>query len=118
VAVSTIYNTPLLAQTGSFAPVVMATLGADGNYRVGLYMWAPAFGTNNKDIIVMVTWVDPSGVTQSFSVGLFTSNAGVNSVRGDVTFRAIAGSNITLQPGANQNDGTDSYDLYPNVEQL
>lgn len=117
-AVNTIYNTPITAQVGAFSPVVMTTVGAEGNFRVGLYIWAPAFGQANKDIIANVSWVDPSGTTQSLSVGLFTANAGINSARGDTTFRASAGSNITLLSGNNQNDATDSYNLYPNLEQL
>lgn len=117
-AVSTIYNTPLTSQIGAFAPIVMATPGVDGNYRVCLYMWAPTFGQANKDIIVQASWTDPSMVVKTFSIGLFTANQNVNDVRGDVTFRALANTNITLQYAANSNDPTDSYNLYPNLEQL
>jgi hypothetical protein len=118
-AVNTIYNTPLTGQVGSFNPVVMSTPGADGNYRASLYIWAPTFGQANKDIIVNITWTDPSGVMQTASIGLFTSNTGVNSARLDTgSFRALGGTNITMVYGVNSNDPTDSYNLYPNLEQL
>lgn len=117
-AVNTIYNTPLTSQVGGFAPIVLNTPVSEGNYRIGLYIWAPAFGQANKDIIVQVTWIDPSGVTQLLSLGLFTANVNVNSARSDTGARVSAGTNITLSYAGNATDITDMYNLYPNLEQL
>lgn len=117
-AVSTIYNTPLTGQAGSFVPIVLGTPGSEGNYRVGLYIWAPTFGQVNKDIIVQVTWTDPSGTQQLLSLGLFTANSNVNSARSDTGMRVAAGTNITLSYAGNATDTTDTYNLYPNLEQL
>lgn len=120
-SVATIYNTPITGQVGAFNPVVMSTPGSEGNFRIGLYMWAPTFGQSNgqaKDIIIQVTWTDPSGTLQLLSLGLFTANTNVNSARADAGFRAAAGMPITLSYAGNATDVTDSYNVYPNLEQL
>ena len=109
-------NLALTGQVGSFTQTTLLTPSVDGNYRISIYLQSASMSVG-KSVIVDWTWDDDGNATQFNSISIEgpATNTHDHAV---AILHAAAGSSITVRPGANFNDTTDTYNLYVVLEEL
>lgn len=102
-------------QVGAIPPTSLFTPAADNMYRISAYVDAASVGSGQA-ILYDILWRDDNASQfASFGISGSSTNAHDQFLQ---TMRVKSGNAISIQPGANFNDSSDTYNLYVVVEEL
>lgn len=103
----------LVAQTGSFSPITLATPAVDGDYRISVYVESASLGS--QVLAIAWNWTDDVAA-QSNSISVNGPASNFHKEFTDI-IHATAGNAITIAPGSGFSD-TSAFNLYVTLEEL